>query len=267
MSPMLRIEARVRAAFISDLHLGARECQAAEIASFLRSVEMDELYLVGDVVDLWNMRRGIYWPAQHHEVLKLIIDKVRSGTRVIYVPGNHDELARGLVGSLLAGVEVHEEYVHTTRDGRRLLVIHGDAFDGAVRFSPALKLIGCALYSVILLAGRYVNFMRGVFGMRRWSLATWLKSRVGNAMAYVQRFENAAAQAAAARGFDGIVCGHIHRPHMAEINGILYCNDGDWVEHCTALVEDRNGALSLWQQRSEQALPAAVATERLRKTA
>jgi UDP-2,3-diacylglucosamine pyrophosphatase LpxH len=263
---MPRIEARVRAAFISDLHLGARECQAAEIADFLRSVQMDELYLVGDVVDLWNMRRGIYWPAQHHEVLKLIIDKARGGTRVIYVPGNHDELARGLVGSLLAGVEVHEEYVHTTRDGRRLLVIHGDAFDGAVRFSPALKLIGCALYSVILFANRQVDFIRNLFGLRRWSLATWLKSRVGNAMAYVQRFEHAAAQSAAARGFDGIVCGHIHRPRMAEIGGVLYCNDGDWVEHCTALVEDRNGGLSLWQHRTEEMQPA-VAAAGLRKAA
>jgi UDP-2,3-diacylglucosamine pyrophosphatase LpxH len=266
MSPMQRIEARVRTAFISDLHLGTRECQAGELAHFLRSVEMDELYLVGDIVDLWNMRRGIYWPAQHHEVLKLIIDKARNGTRVIYVPGNHDELARGLVGSLLAGVEVHEECVHTTRDGRRLLVIHGDVFDGAVRFSPALKLIGCALYSVILFANRYVDFMRGMFGMRRWSLATWLKTRVGNAMAYVQRYEQVAAQAAAARGFDGIVCGHIHRPQMAEIGGVLYCNDGDWVEHCTALVEDRNGMLSLWHHRSQLAV-AADAAAGLRKAA
>lgn len=258
MSPMHRVNARVRAAFISDLHLGARECQAAEIADFLDTVQMDELYLVGDVVDLWSMRRGIYWPAQHHEVLKRIIDKARTGTRVIYVPGNHDELARGLVGSLLAGVEVHAECVHTTRDGRRLLVIHGDAFDGAVRFSPALKLIGCALYSLILAANRRVNFVRGLFGLRRWSLATWLKSRVGNAMAYVQRFEQAAAQAAAARGFDGIVCGHIHRPHLAQIDGVLYCNDGDWVEHCTALVEDRNGSLSLWRHRIEEQQAAAV---------
>ncbi len=260
MSPMLHIQARVRAAFISDLHLGARECQAGEIAGFLRRFEMETLYLVGDVVDLWSMRRGIYWPAAHHEVLRLIVDKARAGVRVIYVPGNHDDLARLLAGSVLAGVEVHEECIHVTRDGRRLLVMHGDAFDTAVRFSPALKLIGCALYSAILCANRPVNFVRMLFGLPRWSLVTWLKSRVGNALTYVRRFEQAAAAVAAARGVEGIVCGHIHRPRVAEIDGVLYCNDGDWVEHCTALIEDRNGALSIWEQRGALTQPVAIAT-------
>jgi UDP-2,3-diacylglucosamine pyrophosphatase LpxH len=241
----------MRAAFISDLHLGARECQAAEIADFLRRVEADELYLVGDVVDLWSMRRGIYWPAAHQEVVKLVLDKARRGTRVVYIPGNHDDLARAMVGSLLAGIEVHEECVHTTRQGLRMLVIHGDVFDGAVRFSPLLKTTGCALYSVVLLVGRYVSVLRMLCGLQRWSLATWLKSRVGNAMAYVRRYEQAAARVAAVRGFDGIICGHIHRPNVERIDGVLYCNDGDWVEHCTALVEDRNGELRLWQYRSE----------------
>ena len=251
LKPIQRATARGRAAFMSDLHLGTRECQAEQIGDFLRSVEMEELYLVGDVVDLWNMRRGIYWPVAHHNVLKLVMEKARSGTRVIYVPGNHDELARSLVGSLLAGIEVHEECVHTTRNGKRMLVIHGDVFDGAVRFSPVLKATGCALYSVFLFVGRYVNLVRTVFGLRHWSLVTWLKSRVGNAMAYVRRYELAAAHAASARGLDGVICGHIHRPHMEEIQGVLYCNDGDWVEHCTALVEDRNGELRLWQHQSE----------------
>jgi UDP-2,3-diacylglucosamine pyrophosphatase LpxH len=247
--------ARVRAAFLSDLHLGTRECQADEIASFLRSVRMEHLYLVGDVVDLWNMRRGIYWPASHHEVLRLIVEKARSGTRVTYVPGNHDDLARGLCGNLLAGIEVREECVHTTRDGRRLLVIHGDAFDGAVRFSPLLKATGSALYTVVLTLGLYVNTVRRLLGMQRWSLATWIKSRVGNAMDYVQRFEQAAASAAADRGLDGVVCGHIHRPRVARIGDVLYCNDGDWVEHCTALIEDRNGMLRLWEYRKQELAP------------
>jgi UDP-2,3-diacylglucosamine pyrophosphatase LpxH len=251
MPSIVRTAARVRTAFISDLHLGARECQAGEIADFLRTVEMEELYLVGDVIDLWSMRRGIYWPAAHHEVLKLIIEKARSGTRVVYVPGNHDDLARTLVGSVLMGVEVHEECVHVTRAGQRMLVIHGDVFDGAVRFSPVLKATGCALYSVILFVSRYVNWVRTVCGFQRWSLATWLKSRVGNAMDYVRRYEQAAAGEAAARGFDGIICGHIHRPQVERINGVLYCNDGDWVEHCTALIEDRNGELRIWQHRLE----------------
>ncbi len=257
---------RVKAVFMSDLHLGARECQATEIASFLGSMEMDELYLVGDIVDLWCMRRGIYWPASHHAVLKSIMEKARNGTRVIYVPGNHDDLARTLVGSLLAGVEVHQEYHYTTGNGQRMLVIHGDVFDGAVRFSPLLKATGCALYSVVLWVGRYVNMIRTLCGFRRWSLATWLKSRVGNAMAYVRRYELAAAHAAAARGFDGIICGHIHRPQVEQISGVLYCNDGDWVEHCTALVEDRNGELRIWQHRAET-LDLVPAMEGLREAA
>jgi len=259
MSPMLHVQVRVRAAFISDLHLGTRECQAGAIAEFLRRVEMETLYLVGDVVDLWHMRRGIYWPAAHHEVLRLIVEKARGGARVIYVPGNHDDLARALAGSLLAGVEVHEECIHVTSEGRRMLVMHGDAFDAAVRFSPAMKVIGSALYGLILLANRPVNHVRMLCGLPRWSLATWLKSRVGNAMTYVQRFEQAAASVAVARGVDGIVCGHIHRPRVAEIEGVLYCNDGDWVEHCTALVEDRNGILSIWDQREVQSHVTAVA--------
>src|SRR5689334_23353802 len=135
--------ARIRTAFISDLHLGTRDCQAAEICRFLASVEMEELFLVGDVVDLWSMRGRVYWPAAHHEVLRRIMDKVRNGTRVIYVPGNHDELARSLVGSLLAGIEVHQDYHYTTRRGQRMLVIHGDVFDAAVRFNPWLKATGC----------------------------------------------------------------------------------------------------------------------------
>jgi UDP-2,3-diacylglucosamine pyrophosphatase LpxH len=199
-------------------------------------------------------------------VLKLILEKARTGTRVVYVPGNHDELARPLAGTQLAGIEVQEECVHVTRAGQRLLVIHGDAFDTAVRFSPLLKATGCALYSVFLFGGRGVNLLRRLLGLPRWSLATWIKSRVGSALTYVRRFEQAAARTAAARGFDGVVCGHIHRPRMSRIAGVLYCNDGDWVEHCTALIEDRNGMLSIWEQRGAAAQFART-TEGLREAA
>lgn len=249
---------RIRAAFISDLHLGTRECQAAELADFLRGTEMEQLFLVGDIVDLWNMRRGIYWPAAHQEVLRLIVGKARAGTRVIYIPGNHDELARALCGSLLAGVEVHQEYVHTTHKGQRMLVLHGDVFDAAVRFSPLLRATGCALYSVALFLGNQINLVRGLLGLNRWSLASWIKSRVGDAREYVQRFEQTAAHEAARRGFDGIICGHIHRPRVCGMEGVLYCNDGDWVEHCTALVEDRNGELRLWKHCVESPQLAAL---------
>jgi UDP-2,3-diacylglucosamine pyrophosphatase LpxH len=259
--------ARIRTAFISDLHLGTRDCQAGELCRFLVSVEMEELFLVGDVVDLWSMRGRVYWPASHHEVLRRIMDKVRSGTRVVYIPGNHDELARSLVGSLLAGIEVHLEYTHTTRRGQRMLVIHGDVFDAAVRFSPLLKATGCMLYGFIMGLNRQLNLLRGLLGQRRWSMVTWLKSRVGKANAYVRRYEQAAAAAARARGYDGIICGHIHRPHVEDIDGILYCNDGDWVEHCTALIEDRNGELRLWQHQPEELVPAVAQPMPLGKAA
>lgn len=261
MASGVRSPVRVRSVFISDLHLGTRDCQALELADFLRTTEMEELFLVGDIVDLWSMRRGIYWPASHQEVLRLIVEKSRNGTRVIYVPGNHDELARALCGSLLAGIEVHHEYAHTTRTGQRLLVMHGDAFDGAVRFSPLLKATGSALYTAMLWIGRYVNMARGLMGLPSWSLAAWLKSRVSDARDYVLRFEQAAAHEARRRGFDGIVCGHIHRPRMERMEGILYCNDGDWVDHCSALIEDRNGELGIWNHRIEDSRVTSLSGE------
>jgi UDP-2,3-diacylglucosamine pyrophosphatase LpxH len=254
---------RVRSVFLSDIHLGTRECQAGELLAFLATVEAEHLYLVGDVIDLWSMRRRVYWPAAHQQVLQTLIAKARQGTRVLFIPGNHDDLARSLCGSLLAGIEVHREFVHVTASGQRLLVVHGDDFDGAVRFSPVLKLTGDLLYTVILLMSRTLNAMRRLLGLPRWSLATWIKSRVGKAVDYVRRFEDAASHAAAARGFDGVICGHIHRPCIAQRSGVLYCNDGDWVEHCTALIEDRNGELRLWERPpcSDRVLsfPATVA--------
>lgn len=248
----------LRSVFLSDIHLGTRECQAGELLAFLRSHDMETLYLVGDVIDLWSMRRRIFWPASHQEVLRTIVDKARSGTRVVFVPGNHDDLARSLCGSLLAGIEVHREFIHETARGKRMLVIHGDDFDGAVRFSPALRVAGTALYSVILLAARVVMRIRRLAGLPHWSLASWIKSRVGTACEYVERFERAAAMAAQARGLDGVICGHIHRPNVTWHDGVLYCNDGDWVEHCTALIEDRSGALRLWHRESGAARPRRV---------
>lgn len=246
---------RLRSVFISDIHLGTKECQAGELLDFLHRIDTETLYLVGDVIDLWSMRRRIHWPAAHQDVLRAIVDKARAGTRVIYVPGNHDDLARSLFGSLLAGIEVHRDFVHQTAKGRLLLVVHGDEFDGAVRFSPALRVAGSALYSFVLAAARAVTAVRRLAGLPHWSLATWLKSRVGTACEYVERFERAAASAAKARGLDGVVCGHIHRPNLAEIDGALYCNDGDWVEHCTALVEDRSGELRLWRREPAEVVP------------
>lgn len=238
-----RLEART--VFLSDLHLGSRACEADRLLAFLRTLRMERLVLVGDVVDLWSLRRSVYWPASHHDVLRTILALARGGTEVIYVPGNHDSGFRELCGVELAGIQVHREFVHQAADGRRYLVVHGDAFDGAVRFSGLLRRFGACMYDVMIWLGRGVHAGRRLLGLGRWSLATWVKERVPDARRYVDRFEHAAAHEALRRGLDGVVCGHIHRPGVRELDGILYCNDGDWVEHCTALVEDRSGRLSL----------------------
>jgi len=236
----------VRSAFISDIHLGSRECRAELVLDFLRHVQMEQLFLVGDIVDIWSMRRSFYWPQIHNDVLRTILGKTKHGTRVIYVPGNHDEQLRELCGSSFGNLEVHREYVHTTLRGLELLVMHGDEFDGAVKCSRWLTALGSGLYDVTLGANRAVNALRRRLGYPYWSLAGYLKSRVGNAVKYVHEFERAAAQAARRRGVDGIVCGHIHRPEIVELDGLLYCNDGDWVDSCSALIEDRSGELELW---------------------
>jgi UDP-2,3-diacylglucosamine pyrophosphatase LpxH len=236
----------VRSAFISDIHLGSRECRADLVLDFLRRVQMEQLFLVGDVIDIWSLRRSFYWPQIHNDVLRTILGKTKHGTRVIYVPGNHDEQLREICGSRFGNLEIHREYVHTTLRNLKLLVLHGDEFDGAVKCSPWLTALGSGLYDVTLGANRLVNAFRSRFGYPYWSLAGYLKSRVGNAMKYVHGFERAAAEAARRRGVDGVVCGHIHRPEIVDLDGVLYCNDGDWVDSCSALVEDLRGQLELW---------------------
>jgi UDP-2,3-diacylglucosamine pyrophosphatase LpxH len=231
MRQPLRLDART--VFLSDVHLGSRGCEAERLLAFLRSLRTQRLVLVGDVVDLWSLKRDVYWPESHQEILRTIVDFARRGTEVIYVPGNHDAAFRELCGVDLAGVQVCHDLVHQCADGRRFLVVHGDAFDGAVQFSGVLRRFGAFMYDVMIGLGRGVHAARRVLGLGRWSLATWVKERVPDARRYVDRFERAAAHEALRRGLDGVICGHIHRPGVRELDGILYCNDGDWVEHCT----------------------------------
>jgi len=236
----------VRAVFLSDIHLGTLECQAERLLSFIESVQSEYLYLVGDIVDLWALRGGLYWPTTHAAVLRAIMAKARSGTRVVFIPGNHDERLRDFCGQQLAGIEVWRECIHTLQDGRRLLVLHGDEFDAVMKCGRAMALLGTHLYDLFLRWGYRLNRIRRLFGLGHWSLVTWLKGRVGNVRRHVERFELAAAGEARRRGLDGIVCGHIHRPALTRHADVLYCNDGDWVEHATALVEDAQGELQLW---------------------
>jgi len=251
---------RLRTVFISDIHLGFRGCSADLLLEFLQGVEMETLFLVGDVVDLWSMRKTLFWPASHTEVLRAVLAKARRGTRVIYVPGNHDEVFRDADGSVFGNLQIHREYIHETADGRRLLILHGDEFDSVVKFSPWLAKLGSGIYDLLLAVNPGINWVRRHFDLPHWSLAGYLKNTTKKAVQYIGSFEECVVQAARRRGVDGVVCGHIHRAEMREMDGILYCNDGDWVESCTSLVEDMNGRLSLidWP-KLRLLLPAGVA--------
>lgn len=236
---------RVRTVWLSDVHLGTPGCQARALLDFLKHVECDTLYLVGDIIDGWQLRRQWHWPQAHNDVVQKLLRKARKGTRVIYVPGNHDEFARKYLGHAFGGIEVHEEWVHTTADGRRLWITHGDLYDGVVQCARWLALLGDSLYEFTLKLNRHLNSLRARMGLPYWSLSKYLKLKVKRAVSYVSDFEAALAREAHKRGVDGLVCGHIHHAEMRYIEGILYCNDGDWVESLSALVEHDDGRLEV----------------------
>ena len=242
-----------RAIFISDLHLGTPGCQALALLDFLKSHSSETLYLVGDIVDGWQLRRKWYWPQSHNDVVQKLLRRSRKGSRVIFVPGNHDEFARGFVGHHFGGIEVVEDAVHTTADGRQLWVVHGDYFDGVIQCAKWLAYLGDNLYEFTLRLNRHLNSVRARMGLPYWSLSAYLKHKVKKALAYVTDFEEAVAGEARRRGHQGVVCGHIHRAEMRDIKGTLYCNDGDWVESRTALVEHFDGRLELVQWESSHA--------------
>jgi len=236
---------RFRAIWISDIHLGTRGCKAEFLLDFLRHTESQYLYLVGDIVDGWRLKRSWYWAQSHNDVIQKVLRKARKGTKVIYVPGNHDEWLRDYTELQAGGVWLLDEVVHVTADGRKLLVIHGDAFDGVVRYAKWLALTGDWAYTTVLHINHYFNVVRRRFGYPYWSLSAYLKGRVKNAVEFVSNFAHAIADEARRRGVDGIVCGHIHQAELRRIGDVLYCNDGDWVESCTALVEHFDGRLEI----------------------
>ncbi len=241
------LQPRYRAVFISDTHLGTRGCRIDFLADFLRRMSCDRLYLVGDIIDGWRLRKSWYWDANHDEVLRLILHHARSGAEVTYIPGNHDEMFRTWlpVGLEVGGIRLRKDAVHVTADGRRLLVMHGDEFDSVVRYAKFIALLGDGAYTSALIANRWFNVLRRRLGYPYWSLSAWLKRQVKEAVKAIGRFESALANEARRRGFDGVVCGHIHHAEMREVNGMLYMNDGDWVESCTALVEHQDGRFEL----------------------
>lgn len=252
-------EQRYRAVFISDIHLGTAGCQAEELLDFLKSFECETLYLVGDIVDGWQLRRRWHWPQAHNDVVQKILRKARKGTKVVFVPGNHDESIRQFCGLQFSGIDIEYEAIHVTQEGKRLWVTHGDLFDGVVQCARWLAVLGDYAYEWALRVNRAFNFARARLGLPYWSLSQWLKDQVKRAVSFVTAFEEALAHAARKRGFDGVVCGHIHRAEIRMIDDILYCNDGDWVESMTALVEHADGRLEIidWPKtKLGQAVPS-----------
>jgi len=243
---------RHRTLFISDIHLGTPGCKADLLLDFLRHNEAETIYLVGDIIDGWRLKRSWYWAAGHNAVVQEILRKSRKGANVIYVPGNHDEALRDYTGLTFAGVDVINEAIHETADGRQFLVIHGDQFDSVVKYAKWLAHAGDQAYAVALALNNWLHDVRHFFGMPYWSLSSYLKNKVKNAVEYISSYEVAVARSARERGVNGVICGHIHHAEIREMDGVLYCNDGDWVESCTALAEDETGALSLitWHQFS-----------------
>jgi UDP-2,3-diacylglucosamine pyrophosphatase LpxH len=254
MSQMTSETARYRAIFISDVHLGTRGCKAEYLLDFLRTHEADYIYLIGDIIDCWRLSKGWFWPQSHNDVVQKLLRKARKGTQVIYVPGNHDEPLRDYDDHAFGDVMVMNEAVHVTATGKRLLIIHGDAFDGIVRYAPWLAKLGDSAYTMALALNHWLNRARVAFGYPYWSLSAWLKSRVKDAVKFIGDFEHTVAAEAQRRGFDGVVCGHIHQAALKEIDGIVYANDGDWVESCTALVEHRDGRLEIIEWAANQQL-------------
>ncbi|WP_374279760.1 UDP-2,3-diacylglucosamine diphosphatase [Novosphingobium sp.] len=250
-----------RTVWISDVHLGTRGCNAALLLDFLRTAECEVLYLVGDIVDGWRLRKGWYWPDAHNEVVRRVLKMAHRGTRVVLIAGNHDEMLRPYAGMNFGGVQVALDAIHLTADGRRLLVTHGDEFDAVVLYARWLAFLGDKAYALLLRANVLFNAVRRRFKLPYWSLSAYLKKRVKNAVQFICAYEEAVAAAARERQVNGVVCGHIHSAEIRQIGDITYYNDGDWVESCTALVEEPDGAMRLvdWAEEARRAARTAPA--------
>lgn len=236
---------RYRAIWISDIHLGTRGCQAEYLLDFLKHTDSEYLYLVGDILDIWRMKRSWGWRQEHNDVVQKLLRKARKGTKVIFIPGNHDELFRQFLNSDFGQIEIRPEHIHVTKQGKRFLVIHGDEFDMVVTHAKWIAVLGDWSYSTLLSVNTVFNEIRRRLGYPYWSLSSYLKQKAKRAVEFIGAFEGALADEARRRGVDGVVCGHIHKAEMRMIDDILYCNDGDWVESCTALVEHMNGEMEI----------------------
>lgn len=254
-----------RTLWLSDIHLGSRSCQANALLKFLDQVDAKRIYLVGDVVDMIALRRSVYWPETHTQVVRRLLELRREGVEVTYIPGNHDDPFRDFAGSEFDGVPIQRRVIHTTADGRRMLVCHGDEMDAEMSCGRWLHLLGVFGYCVIMNLNRNLCRIRSMLGLPYWSLSANIKKRVGTAVEYVERFERGMIEMAKRQNVDGVICGHIHQAAMKQVDGMLYCNDGDWVESCSALAESPDGSLELlhWAEieREQMASVAEAVTK------
>ena len=248
--------------FLSDLHLGSKSAQAELLLDFLKHNHAQKIYLVGDIVDGWQLKKGWYWPQAHNDVVQKILRAARKGSRIIYVPGNHDEFARYYTGLTFGGIEVANESIHETVNGRKYLIMHGDQFDIVVCNARWLALLGDWAYQLAIVANTWFNKIRKIYGVGYWSLSAWAKMKVKNAVNFIGDFEITLAAEARRRGFDGVICGHIHHAIIRKIDGIDYVNTGDFVESCTAIVEHKDGRLEIlyWRTTAAERLAALAQT-------
>lgn len=236
---------RFRTIWISDVHLGTKGCNHELLIDFLDHTDSETMYLVGDIIDGWRLKKKFYWPAEHNDIVWRILKRARRGTRIVYIPGNHDEMVRPFAGLNFGGVEIMRAAFHTTADGRRLMVLHGDEFDTVMLAHRWLAFVGDAAYHLMMKLNGWVASARKRLGLPYWSISKAAKHKVKNAVEFISKYEEVVARAAGERGVDGVVCGHIHTAEFRDIEGVEYWNDGDWVEGCNALVEHFDGTMEI----------------------
>lgn len=253
---------KVRSIFLSDIHLGTRGCQADSLIAFLREYEAEHLFLLGDIIDFWAMSRAIHWSAAQNTVVQKILRRARHGEAVVLIPGNHDEALREHIGTSFGAIRIEGEHVHVTADGRRLLLLHGDAFDQVTRHHRWIAVLGDIGYNLLVRINAWLSWLRRTLRIPGyWSLAGYAKRRVKSAVSYIFDFEDAVIRTVRERGLDGVVCGHIHSATIRHVDEVLYVNCGDWVDSCTAIVEHPDGRLELveWRQHAAQVVPLLAA--------
>ncbi len=245
---------RFKTVWISDTHLGSKMTRTQDLLDFLYSVETENLLLVGDIIDVWALRSNWHWKQRHTNVIRKFLSFAKDGTRVVFVPGNHDEAFRDFVGLEFGEIEIEREYVYETADGRRLLILHGDEFDAVIKSAKWVAIFGARIYELLLVVNRVLNGVRRLFGLGYWSLAGYLKRKTKDVVKIISNYEMALANAAKVKGYDGVVCGHVHHAEIREIDGTIYYNCGDWVESCTALVERSDGTMEIldWTERAAE---------------